>query len=160
MGATVSNYSAADGDGNGVVQQPDYEVWRGNFGATGAAAATVRTLAMPAGESSFADASNDSPREVATAQLFSANNLEALRGVEVSNRTHGYVSQAGPIIESDAREQALLYLIRQGATSSFGMHEPFSEQYADAAELNKDATPEDAWAAIDDSILGGVVDAL
>jgi len=41
LGATVSRYSGADGDGSGVIDQADYARWRAGFGATPAGAGSA-----------------------------------------------------------------------------------------------------------------------
>jgi parallel beta-helix repeat protein len=38
LGATVTRYSGADGNGSGVIDQPDIQIWRADFGALAGAA--------------------------------------------------------------------------------------------------------------------------
>ena len=66
LGSSVANYSGADGDGDGVVDQDDYGVWRAHFGQTlpppgagsGASSASASAaLFAPVGEAQIAAAS-------------------------------------------------------------------------------------------------------
>jgi hypothetical protein len=40
LNALVAPYTAADGSGNGTIDQADYNVWRAHFGQTVAAGST------------------------------------------------------------------------------------------------------------------------
>jgi hypothetical protein len=44
LGAAVAPYSGADGNGDGMVSQLDYDIWRNNF------AATIASLALSIAE--------------------------------------------------------------------------------------------------------------
>ncbi|HEX3598819.1 MAG TPA: choice-of-anchor Q domain-containing protein [Lacipirellulaceae bacterium] len=48
VGATVTRYAGADGDGSGVIDQADYARWRADFGATSTgAASSLDSSAVP-----------------------------------------------------------------------------------------------------------------
>ena len=47
IGSSVTSYSGADGDGNGVITQNDYSVWRAHFGQTGGAGSAASVDSVP-----------------------------------------------------------------------------------------------------------------
>jgi hypothetical protein len=48
LGTTVDPYAGADGDGDGIIGDGDYILWRANFGsAASATAAAFRSKAIP-----------------------------------------------------------------------------------------------------------------
>jgi hypothetical protein len=47
LGQFVTNFGAADGSGNGRIDQADYDVWMANFGATDESGASLAAAAAP-----------------------------------------------------------------------------------------------------------------
>ncbi|HEX4413711.1 MAG TPA: right-handed parallel beta-helix repeat-containing protein [Lacipirellulaceae bacterium] len=47
VGATVTRYSGADGDGSGVIDQADYAIWRSGFGVAAGAGSGIGAAAVP-----------------------------------------------------------------------------------------------------------------
>jgi hypothetical protein len=46
VGKTVAKYNLADGNGNGIIDQDDLEVWRSNL-STGAISSIITPIAIP-----------------------------------------------------------------------------------------------------------------
>ncbi|WP_425395591.1 choice-of-anchor Q domain-containing protein [Aeoliella sp.] len=97
LGAAVTAYQAADGNGNAVVDQDDYAVWKANFGASiqPAAVASVSSTSAAATDAAFAMyLSPAAPEAVDSGSAATSHSTDTTQAVD-----------SGPL-ESDRRSNA------------------------------------------------------
>jgi hypothetical protein len=83
LGSLVAKYHGADGDGNGYIERPDFDIWKANFGETppeGAATAAVHPTSTSTAESvQIPAAVRSGPRSEAARPAFAASSARYVR---------------------------------------------------------------------------------